>query len=722
MKLTDTVNSGSVAPTSDANTYSIAATGKAFRVLSDGLYSRKIAAVIRELSCNAMDSHVAAGKPDVPFEVHLPTYAEQYFSVTDFGTGIKDSDIYSIYTRYFASTKTDSNDYTGQLGLGSKSPFSIVNEFTVESTVDGVYNKYKMVFNENDKPRVESLATGVANKSGVTVSMKVDSKDFERFKNDAQEILCWFAVTPIITGNVVTIENNVAAMPDDGFMLRNDVDIYSNAKPIALMGNVAYPIHSDSFDNLTSDELVITTLPVIIKFDIGDLEVSASRESLGYDARTMKNIKAKLSVGVKKIVDDHLAQMASKQTEWAACNTYAIWFDSSNIARRILPLFHSKPLKWNGKKIASKFITNDLSTVYSSTSGKVRRGESMRNYLENVSAGSYKSFMQNCADQNIAVINDVDRNGLGRVRHWLSNERRTVSATVYEKPELITVNELIEKLGNPPTLVLASSLPIPPKNAAAPKQKVLMKVFDSIYWSKSQNKIAWRNDDVDVEAGGFWIESDKRDVFDAAGNMIQPGTINAILYLAKKVGLITNDIAVCSPGNAMMLRKIKADRKWINVHTYISKKLAKLFDLVNMDIMATADEWDRLTNGTNKQILSYVEHDYNLRDENSYMIEMKKLKDEMTSINQNSFVKAMLSAKTLGAHLNVKCPDGVVDGRLAKMVSEFARRYPMLRHLAYSEYRDQDVATIEVVNHYIDLCDQNELYFTLAYPDELVAE
>ena len=56
---------------------------KAFKILSDGLYANKIRAIIRELSCNAVDSHVAAGKADVPFSVHLPNQLEPWFSIRD---------------------------------------------------------------------------------------------------------------------------------------------------------------------------------------------------------------------------------------------------------------------------------------------------------------------------------------------------------------------------------------------------------------------------------------------------------------------------------------------------------------------------------------------------------------------------------------------------------------------------------------------------------------
>jgi HSP90 family molecular chaperone len=74
---------------------------KAFAILSSGLYSNKIRAIIRELSCNAVDSHVAAGKADIPFEVHLPTIFEPWFAVKDFGIGLTGDQVTSIYTTYF---------------------------------------------------------------------------------------------------------------------------------------------------------------------------------------------------------------------------------------------------------------------------------------------------------------------------------------------------------------------------------------------------------------------------------------------------------------------------------------------------------------------------------------------------------------------------------------------------------------------------------------------
>jgi HSP90 family molecular chaperone len=78
-------------------TFTIKATSKAFDILSSGLYSDKIQAIVRELSCNAYDAHVAAGKVDVPIEIRLPTSLDPTFYVKDYGIGLDHEAIYNVF-------------------------------------------------------------------------------------------------------------------------------------------------------------------------------------------------------------------------------------------------------------------------------------------------------------------------------------------------------------------------------------------------------------------------------------------------------------------------------------------------------------------------------------------------------------------------------------------------------------------------------------------------
>ncbi len=113
--------------------YRIAQSKAAFETMSSRLYSDKIRAVQRELACNAWDAHIAAGKQDVPFEIHLPTDFEPWFEVKDYGTGMSHRDIVDLFCTYFGTNKSDSDKFIGALGLGSKSPFCL----TIKSEKNG---------------------------------------------------------------------------------------------------------------------------------------------------------------------------------------------------------------------------------------------------------------------------------------------------------------------------------------------------------------------------------------------------------------------------------------------------------------------------------------------------------------------------------------------------------------------------------------------------------
>lgn len=87
-------------------------------ILRDTLYSDKILAVLREYSANAWDAHRQSGCKDIPIRVTLPTHAEPTLVIRDFGSGLSEEDLYQVYTQYGESTKRESNETVGYLGIG----------------------------------------------------------------------------------------------------------------------------------------------------------------------------------------------------------------------------------------------------------------------------------------------------------------------------------------------------------------------------------------------------------------------------------------------------------------------------------------------------------------------------------------------------------------------------------------------------------------------------
>ena len=183
MKLQNEVNNVVRSDDFEQSNYTIEASAKAFSILSDGLYSNKIRAVIRELSTNAYDAHVEAGKSKVPFNVTMPDRFNPQFAIRDFGTGLSHEDCMNLYTTYFGSTKTNTNDAVGCLGLGSKSPFAYTDSFIVTSYHNGkvrVYNSFK---DEHNKPVFALMSEDdTTEANGLHVLFSVYTDDIEEFK------------------------------------------------------------------------------------------------------------------------------------------------------------------------------------------------------------------------------------------------------------------------------------------------------------------------------------------------------------------------------------------------------------------------------------------------------------------------------------------------------------------------------------------------------------
>ena len=283
--------------------FTIKASPKAFKILSNNLYSNKIRAIIRELSCNAYDSHIAA-KNDEPFIVHLPDSIDSHFYIRDYGTGLCEEDILNLYTTYFDSNKTNSNEYVGALGLGSKSPFSYTDSFVVESYYNGIKNTYLVYIDEDDTPSISKLSEEKTNeKNGLSIKFSVKPNDVRNFKYEAKYVLSAFEKRPIVycDNNILDLGRKIK-FTEKGYFLGCLDEYYSGT--YAFMGNILYPIMLDKLD---LDYNIISFLqrqPIYINFNIGELDITPSREHLSYNKQTIEKLSKTIVQKVEDIIKD----------------------------------------------------------------------------------------------------------------------------------------------------------------------------------------------------------------------------------------------------------------------------------------------------------------------------------------------------------------------------------------------------------------------------------
>lgn len=290
--------------------FKINSSSKAFKILSSSLYINKVKAIIRELSTNAYDAHIDAKNPE-PFEIYLPNRLTPFFKIRDFGTGMSRDKIETLYTTYFLSDKTESNEFVGALGLGSKSPFSYVNSFTVESYVNGHKYTYLAYLNEDHIPCINFISDiETDERNGVAIQFSVDVKDFDIFFNEAKEVFMYFKNKPIFYGYDKLSFPSITFEYNSWLIFQK---MYKSNGLTIIQGNVAYSVNKNEINKYTSqlklDKKLNSILSLFnsmynsnlcITVPIGTCDISPSRESLDYTETTLKNILSYY----EKIFDD----------------------------------------------------------------------------------------------------------------------------------------------------------------------------------------------------------------------------------------------------------------------------------------------------------------------------------------------------------------------------------------------------------------------------------
>ena len=316
MKLADpaTTFEGNL-PAGTRLTFQLKSNPKMFAILSDGIYSDKMMAVIRELSCNAHDSSVTARSPR-PFTVNVPTSLDTNFWVEDTGLGIDPEKIVDIFWTYGASTKTDSNETIGALGLGSKSPFAYTkSSFLVINRYNGMEYKYFCFINEIGIPDGKLMyQSATTEPNGVRVELAVRADDVRAFRERIVRFFSFWdtANLPTFNGDESVIEaikqlKSQRKLAGKTWELRGTYEDVGRGA-YAVMGGVPYPINRRALAQPSAALQMICDSTINITFPMGSLDFQVSREELSYTDETL----AALEQGAKGIVQDILAASLAK--------------------------------------------------------------------------------------------------------------------------------------------------------------------------------------------------------------------------------------------------------------------------------------------------------------------------------------------------------------------------------------------------------------------------
>jgi hypothetical protein len=707
-------NEAIVSNVGEIGEFRIRNSAKAFSILSSGLYANKIRAIIRELSCNAVDSHTAAGKADTPFDVHLPNQLEAWFSIRDYGTGLTHDQVTNIYTTYFESTKTDSNAFIGALGLGSKSPFSYTDNFTVTAVKGGRKGIYTAFINEAGVPSIAlMLSEDTDEPNGVEIKFAVTERyDFGKFRDEARHVYKYFGLRPVVSGNA---DFKFVDPEYESKDIIPGVHSYKNASnSYAIMGNIAYPVEVPNADASLGDLRRLLGCGLEMHFDIGELDFQASREGLSYIPSTVEAIKRKLTA-LNSALTDKLAEEADLiENLWDRAIMLSRRKESGLWSAAVLEYVSKKPIatfninKYSGLAVFPLKVDN-LAALYNIQlrcfskprgAGKPCKTVNPRvEYGDRHADGIYNTFQQWTVDVDSSthfVINDTKIGAAERAKyHYRKTASDAYYLTVYvldkaDKTRDMDVAGFFAAIHNPPEArrFLASSLMEKPRASGLGSNVTIMKLEQRGGYRRNSNEMVWRDagklegfgkKDIHyyVPLSGFSMQSTKgySDAKHFYGDVTSlPGLFTGPVYGVRK-----SDID-----------NIKKLKNWVNLEEHITRKLngkdvsSLLISVVKREV--AANNFFELPSGVpmliENDLSPYVKMHREFKNVDKYRGDSYNL----TSLFNHFAPDSKLSPNTLITKYN-------------KQFEELFNRYPMLKHL--STYR----VGAEEIAEYVNLID-----------------
>lgn len=587
--------------------FKIKATAKAFGILSSGLYSDKILAIVRELACNAYDAHIAAGKREVPIEIKLPTSLDPTFYVKDFGIGLDHAGVTELYTTYFESSKADSNDYIGALGLGSKSPFSYVQTFNVEARFNGTKRMYSAFINEKGVPAISKLGEEkTKDVNGLTVTLATRPSDNEKFKMAAMKALMYFDVQPKVIGGGSyfkpfgvkhTVEGN-------GWKLReSDYNAHMEGAYV-VQGLVAYPIDPEILEQhgLSDTGHLVLEQNIDLFVKIGDVEVAASREALSYTKKTIQNLSRIVEEATKQMRAEIQKAMDKMPSLWDACLLHAQYTSYGNKMHHLYSVLSGdKPFTYKGKKVDDSFEL-DLKSIKETMMQVVNVSQYQRGNrgIKIRSGGSWQPTTATASKfsfsihSGMKVLVDDANGGKAMLQAYFADDKnllksddtyvlviKGLSKNVYSASE---VTKILDMLGAT-NAVYASNL-----TYTITKQKYnyrARKANEALQWDgypenggyrrnqirRVYSRLCWASTKVDLQKdSGFYVPLER---FAIMRNGHEHGSFDMFLFAMQEVGILPKGTKVIGL-NEKQIFLVKKNANWKNVFDYAEQQFAAM--------------------------------------------------------------------------------------------------------------------------------------------------
>ncbi|KMV18369.1 histidine kinase [Mycolicibacterium conceptionense] len=268
------------------------------------LYADRPLAVAREYVSNAVDATRAAGSTE-PVAVTMPTLIEPNLIVTDRGTGMSLAEVEATFLAFAASSKRDSDDMIGGLGVGAKSAWTLAESFLVDTVKGGLRTTVRAARNLEHQVLLAGVPSDLPDGTTIIVPVEV-AGHVEAWHRAVREVACAHDAGAVLVDGAPV--DSLAGGPTwIGPVSCRRVDRQDRSAVMVRSGGTLFA----SVPEVTRKVVQATRLPAcVLELPIGSFDHTPSRESVIASERTLAAVEAAL-VNFR-VAYDALAQKISR--------------------------------------------------------------------------------------------------------------------------------------------------------------------------------------------------------------------------------------------------------------------------------------------------------------------------------------------------------------------------------------------------------------------------
>jgi hypothetical protein len=622
--------------------------------------------------------------------------------VRDFGIGLTGDQVQNIYTTYFESTKTDSNDYIGALGLGSKSPFSYTENFIVTAIKDGTKRIYSAFINEMGVPSIAEMSAELTDEiNGVEVKFSVtDRYDYQSFVHEARYVFKWFEHKPTITGHDFTHSTPVYKEKNivPGVHTLGEQTYTS----LAVMGNIVYPIKITEPQKHFGDLAMLLENGLVLDFKIGEVDFAASREELSYVPLTINSIRTKLEALQANLVIHFAAKADAITDEWER----ALFLYSSNddkLYRSIVKQYAADtkfPLydlsDYYGRKTFVYPIADLEKRKLSIHTLRVNRGMSQKitSSFTTINNASALADIIPVQQDLVIVLNDLKTGCVARTRYHYNQAggRHTVVCISHSDSDLAVrqaeYDKILKEMHNPPVVVMASSLNKPERKKPVSSVGIARMRLKTDARPGYECSYTWEPvvGELDENQTYYYVCLNNHTPIDTEG---KPFGMAAIKAQMDECGVSSISGIEVYGVRKSRVKEISQLDNWVWIEDKLKEETAKITDK-HIASLVVAEIIDQYTNRvyTNKSVAAYLSKTSPYAVFNAKYGSIKRVSGSPTSL-----------VALCGKYGKTVQVDTVRDS-ISKEQQVIHNRYPLL------QYVDRNVPD-DVIRKYVDIVDKS---------------